>query len=87
MKKQNLRSEAAIKRWLELPDERRLVRQPTEEFPSIIPLCDFNRGLGRAVLFAEIDLRELVKKRKPLTGFKKQVSAIISGKKAKKGKK
>lgn len=84
MKKQNLRSEAAIKRWLKLSERSRLAILSYLD-SNIIEL--YGSFTDKTILFAEIDLRELIKKRKPLTGIKKQMSAIVSGKKNKKVKK
>ena len=84
MKKQNLRSEAAIKRWLKLPYSEQWIGNPSSDHPHIIFL---NRAFWdnddntQRVVIAEIDLRDLIKKRKPLTGIKKQMSEIVSGKK------
>ena len=84
MKKQNLRSEAAIKRWLKIKVWKH-VDYWSKGQPHVLELTAFING--QLTVVAEIDLKELVKKRKPLTGIKKQMSAIVSGKKNKKVKK
>ena len=92
MKKQNPRSEAAIKRWLKLPYSEQWIGNPSRAHPHIIYLMhnywkESEPYDHQSELIAEIDLRELVKKRQPLTGIKKQMSVIVSGKKNKKVKK
>lgn len=80
MKKQNLRSEAAIKRWMQMAD----IYKHLTYYDGLIWL--YRSAPDGMSLMAEIDLKELIKKRQPLTGIKKQVAAIVSGKKNKKVK-
>ena len=76
MKKQNPRSEAAIKRWLKFPQADREVSY----FGGFIRLYGAHPRKG-VLLVAEVDPKDFIKKRQPLTGIKKQMSAIVSGKK------
>lgn len=76
MKKQNLRSEAAVKRWLKFPQENREVSY----LGGFIRLYGYHNSSGM-LLLAEVDPRDFIKKRKPLTGIKKQMSEIVNGKK------
>lgn len=50
------------------------------------PIIYFHNGPPIGDPVAVIDLRDIIRKRQPLTGVKKQVSAIVRGKR-KKGKK
>lgn len=75
MKKQNLRSEAAIKRFIK--EKRHKIAFLTDNDIIALELVTTNGVL----VVAEIDLRDLIKKRKPLTGIKKQMSEIVNGKK------
>lgn len=74
----NLRSESAIKKTIK---KWRSVYSELDEADPIIRLCDGNSDY----VIAEIDLREFVAKRQPLTGIKSQVAAIVRGK-GRKGK-
>lgn len=74
--KKNLRSEAAIKRLIK-GWSIYLLRHRVKE-----PIITIHKLNGETL--AEIDLREIIKKRKPLTGIKKQVEKIVRGGKAKK---
>ena len=84
MKKQNLRSKAAIERWLKIKVWKHVDYWHKVQ-PHVIELTGYVDE--QLTVIAEIDLKELVKKRQPLTGIKKQMSAIVSGKKNKKVKK
>lgn len=75
MRKQNLRSEAAIKRWMQMAD----IYKHLTYYDGLIRL--YRSAPDGMSQMAEINLRELIKKRQPLTGIKKQMSAIVSGKK------
>lgn len=79
--KKNLRSEAAIKRWMEF-EGNKYVDWNRYSASHLIELTMFEDKVLKVV--AEIDLRELIKKRKPLTGIKKQMDKIVRGSKAKK---
>lgn len=85
MKKQNLRSEAAILRVIRgFRRDHLEVYLEESGFAKLIVIDKVKQsqtGDMYAERVAEIDLRELVKKRQPLTGIKKQVAAIVSGKK------
>lgn len=76
MKTKNLRSEAAIKRVIKKWDE---VYPYNIENKPVVTFRNFYTGQ----VMAEIDLRELIKKRKPLIGIKKQVEKIVRGSKKK----
>lgn len=83
----NLRSEAAIKEVIKnWKAWKRYIFVMTAQLEPVlrIQLLD-KEDIYQDHIVAEIDLRELVKKRKPLTGVKKQLDAIVRGKK--KGKK
>lgn len=94
MKKQttkNLRSEAAIKRVInhkgkDCYDLEVEYLHSKKQICIYIPDEDHSLSSKHGEILAIIDLRELVKKRKPLTGVKKQLDAIVRGSK-KKGKK
>lgn len=80
--KKNLRSEAAIKRVLGLSQsQQRNIRAeyaPTKKSVLLKYWTD-----GDYEIVAELDLRDFVKKREPLTGIKKQVEKIVRGSKVK----
>lgn len=85
----NLRSEAAIKRLLKSYSKSHielswLACEPVVVFFKVTPS---KGGWGTDFdAIAEIDLREVVKKRAPLIGAKKQFASIIRGRKQKKRK-
>jgi hypothetical protein len=75
MRKQNLRSEAAIKQWMRMGE----IYKHMVYYEGLIRL--YRSAPDGMYLLAEIDLHDLIKKRKPLTGIKKQMAEIVSGKK------
>ncbi len=77
--KRNLRSEAAIKRAIKAWSKVKLHKDDND---PVVKFYTFKVHPDMAHV-AEIDLRELVKKRKPLIGIKKQVDKIVRGSKKK----
>jgi hypothetical protein len=80
--KKNLRSEAAIKRVIK---EWNDVRVSTGNTPTVTfwRMTDNDGTFATDEVLAKLDLRDFIKKRKPLTGVKKQLDAIVRGKKTK----
>lgn len=79
--KKNLRSEAAIKRWMKF-EGNKYVDWNRYNAPHLIELTAFEDKVLKVI--AEIDLNEVIKKRQLLTGIKKQVEKIVRGTKTRK---